>query len=253
MERWYSMIDIAMLCCNRARITEISIREIAARTTTPHRLIVLDNGSIDGTDEVVWDLFDEGLVNRLHHLPENTGVHWGHNFLLDLVQSEPYYICCDNDLVPSVPVDGADWLSRLVDLMDRNPDYGAIACRPHVLIGEPADRFDDCGEIRDMHHVGAHLRLMRTALVREVGGWEKHKRPSRNHEERHICGLIKAAGYKVGYAKSVRCIHQFGDPDRGEDPWGYTAGTYHEGHREIWPPANVFAWDRQGIDWETCE
>jgi len=244
-------VDIALLSCNRRRITEASIRAIHERTTTPHRLLVLDNGSVDGSDDLIEQLYLDGLVDEFYLSPENNGVHWGHNFLLDLVQSDPY-VCTDNDLVPCVPVDGKDWLSRLVDLMDRNPEYGAIACRPHVLIGEPGNRFDDSPEIRQMHHVGAHLRLMRTALVREVGGWERGVRPSRNHEERYICGRLKKAGYEVGYSRDVRCLHQFGDSDLGEDPHGYTAGTYHEGHREIWPPANHYGWKRMGMDWETC-
>ena len=65
--------------------------------------------------------------------------------------------------------------------------------------------------------------------------------------------MINKAGFKVGYSRYIRCIHQFGNPDLGEDQHGYTAGTYHEGHREIWPPANHYGWERMGVDWETCE
>jgi len=248
------MIDIAMLSCNRRRITELAIGELARRTTTPHTLLAYDNGSVDGSKEMLLRMWQ---ANRLGYRPmlsrENAGVHWGHNQLLDMVESTPYYVCTDNDLIPCAPIDGQDWLSRLIDLADRHPEYAAIACRPHILIGEPSNRFDDASDIREMSHVGAHLRLMRTEVVREVGGWEKGKRPSRNHEERYICGKLRKAGWKVGYARDIRCIHLFGDNSLGEDDWGYTAGTYHEGHREISPPVTAFAWNRQGIDWEACK
>lgn len=245
------MIDIAMLSCNRMRITEISIRELASRTLTPYRLLVLDNGSVDGSQDMLSDLYDEGLIHYLQLDQENTGVHWGHNELLEAVKSAPFYICTDGDIVPQFPVKGVDWLELLVRLAKRNPDYGAISLRPHVMIGEPLDRFDGSPEIREMSHTGAWLRLMEPAVVREVGGWKKEKKPSRNNEDWYICGKLKKAGYKVGIARDIRAIHQFGKEEVGEDPWGYPRGVKH-GHRPVWPPVNHSAWDRLGIDWETC-
>lgn len=245
------MIDIAILSCNRRRITEVCIREIKARTVTPHRLIVMDNGSTDGTDKMLTELYAEGLIDRLALLKDNDGVHWGFNQLLAVVKSEPYYVCTDADLIPSVPVDGKDWLERLITLMDANPEYGAIACRPHILIGEPSDRFDNCGEIREMSHIGAHLRIMRTEAVRESGGWKKEKAPSRNNEDWHIAAQLKKIGYKVGYSRDIRAIHLFGQTELGEDPWGYPLGSSH-GHVDRWPPVNHYSWERQGICWETC-
>jgi glycosyltransferase involved in cell wall biosynthesis len=247
------MIDIAMLTCNRRRITKLAIHELKLRTTTPHRLIVVDNGSTDGTPQMLHELKSMGLVDVVLELEDNHGVHWGHNTLLNMVTSEPYYISADNDLIPASPVDGVDWLARLIHLAQRFPEYGAIACRPHVLIGEGGNLFNGAPEIKERGHVGAHLRIMQTQAVRDTGGWQREKRPSRNHEERWICGKLREAGFVVGYSRDIRCIHLFGDDTLGEDPWGYTHGTYHEGHREIWPPVNRFSWDRQGIDWETCE
>ena len=127
------MIDIVMLSCNRARLTKISIEEITNRTTTPYRLTVMDNGSFDGSPEMLRQLEARGLIDRLVLSEDNFGVHWGFNQLLEIaaVDSYPYYICTDADLIPSVPVDGGDWLDRLITLMDLSPEYGAIACRPH--------------------------------------------------------------------------------------------------------------------------
>ena len=246
------MIDICMLTCNRARITKIAIEELNWRTTTEHRLVVVDNGSTDGTPDMLADLYGDGLIDELALLPDNTGVHWGHNTLLEMVRSE-LYVSTDNDLVPQSPIIGGDWLALLVDLMALNPDYAAIACRPHVMIGDGRDMFDGSPPIKERGHIGAHLRLMNTAAVREAGGWAKEKRPSRNHEEKWICGRLRKAGYKVGYSRDVRAIHFFGDNELGEDDWGYTEGTYHEGHRDVWPPVNNYSWERMGIDWETCQ
>jgi len=165
------MIDIAMLACNRARVTETSIRELAARTTTPHRLTVLDNGSVDDTPAMLTQLYKENIVDKLILHPENYGVHWGHNRLLEEVESE-LYVCADNDLIPHAPIDGADWLSRLLALMFKYKyrEYAAIACRPHVMIGDNADRM-----FADARHrtAGAHRRSPAVDAYRRRarGGW----------------------------------------------------------------------------------
>jgi len=245
------MIDIALLSCNRCRITMRAIIELHKRTTTPHRLIVLDNGSEDGSPAILEELHRQGLICRLELADENRGVHWGHNRLLEMVES-PLYICTDNDLVPQAPVRGEDWIVQLLKLLALNEDYAAIACRPHILIGQGGGLFDDAPAVKEMGHIGAHLRLMRTEVVREVGGWRKDVRPSRNDEEKWICGRLRKAGWKVGYARDVRCIHLFGKSDLGEDGWGYPAGSTH-GHRDVWPPVDCFAWYKRDIDWETCK
>jgi len=211
----------------------------------------MDNGSVDGSQDMLSGLFIEGLIHHLELGSENIGVHMGFNELLGMVGTG-IYICTDNDLIPQSPIDGKDWLSLLLDLAKKSPEYGAIAVRPHVMIGEPPDRFDNSPEIREMSHAGACLRLMYTNTIHELGGWKHEKSPSRNNEEWFICAKLKKAGYKVGYSRDIRCLHQFGKVSFGEDPWGYPEGVEH-GHRAMWPPVNHSDWNRLGIDWETCQ
>jgi len=258
------MIDIAVLTCNRKRIHEISLREIRKRTLMDHRLIVCDNGSEDGTPEMLTALKAEGIIDELILLNENTGVHWGHNVLLEHVGTQ-LYVSADGDLIPQTmryyELDHTvleltyDWLEALETVFLRHyhtENYAAIACRPHVMIGDSASKmFESAPVIVERAHVGAVLRLMRTEAVRAVGGWKQVKRPSRNGEERYICGKLRKAGWKVGYARDVRAIHLFGKEEFGEDPWGYPEGSEH-GHRDVWPPVNHFGWERLGVNWETC-
>ena len=238
------MIDIVMTSFQRLKFTKLVVTELNRRTITPYRLIVVDDGSTDGSAE--W-LSESQLVDNLILLDENCGIHWVKNVGLAEVKSSPYYIDMDNDLIPQNT--NPDWIAGLIKLMDDNPDYGAIACRPHVLIGEPGDRFDNCGPIREMSHVGAHLRIMRTEEVRAAGGWKNVKDPGRNNEDWYIADGLRKLGLKVGYSRDVRCIHLWGNKD---SPWGYTDGV-GVGHRDMWPPAHHFNWNRLGIDWETCK
>ena len=234
------MIDIAMLSYSRAKITELAIRELQSRTTTPHRLIVLDNGSVDRSPDMLRALQVQGLIDVLLFSNENAGVHYGFNQLLEVVQSWPHYICSDNDLIPCAPLDGKDWLQRLIELAQTYPEFGAITCRPHVFVGG-IPNWDETNEIIEVPWAGAALRLMRTELVREMGGWQKIKRPSRDNEERWVAERMHSLGFKVGYARDIRCFHMFGEEGK-TDPWGYPIQWKPEdhGHREIWPPVYVY-------------
>lgn len=260
------MIDIALLSCNRPRLVAKSIVEIKRRTTTPYRLIVLDNGSHPETVENLTSLYEAGFIDLLMLNNENTGVHWGFNTLLRMVETNPF-VCTDGDIIPSGErfysysndYFGLDWLGALRDIFIRHRDeYAAIACRPHVMIGANVNTmFRDAPEVVERSHAGAVLRMMDTARVRQVGGWKWEKNPSRNNEEWFIGGELREAGYKVGYARDLHAIHLFGKEKYNEDPWGYPLEHYPEpglhGHNPISPPVNHFSWDNLNIDWETCK
>lgn len=223
------MIDIVMTTFNRWEFTEQVLEHISKRTKTPYRLIIVDNAS---TDTTPYELFDRKKVGRIHDLvllENNYGIHAAKNIGLSIVRSEPYYIDTDNDLLCAKLE--PDWISRLISLMDKNPKYGAIACRPQVLVGSGEKSFENASEVVKFGHVGGHLRIMRTQAVREVGGWEKVWDAKRNHEDVYIAGELEKIGYDVGYARDVRCWHIFGEN------WGYEEIPIEEhGHREMWPP-----------------
>lgn len=233
-------IDIVMVTFNRLEYTRKAIEHIKARTTTPHRLIVVDNGSTDGTMEYLTtrDLVDEYVLGM-----SNRGIHWAQNTGLAKVESR-YYVSTDNDcLCPKlIP----DWLSQLAELLDRHKDIAAISCRPQVMVGSQGGMFAGCGEIKEVSHAGASLRMMRTSAVRFAGGWEKTTNPGRNHEERWIAARLREIGYRVGYSRDVRCWHQFGEN------WGYKDIPIEtHGHNPIYPPPE--AYDKIKVDPKTWE
>lgn len=226
-------IDIVLTTYQRKQFTYDAIKAIHERTKTPYRLIVVDNNSNDGSQEMLYNLKQDGKIHHLVLLEENYGIHMAKNYGLALVRSTPYYIDTDNDLLCAKT--DPDWISALIDLMDRHPDFGAISCRPQVLVGRAGTEFDVAGEVVTFDHIGAHLRIMRTDIIKKVGGWEKTWEAKRNHEDHFIAGKLHEEGFKVGYAKNVRAWHLFGKN------WGYNDMKLEEhGHREIWPPSEYY-------------
>lgn len=242
-----------MVTYNRLEFTKKAITYLKERTKTPYRLIVVDNNSNDGTQEALFALKQNGYIQHLILLQENYGIHMAKNYGLALVRSTPYYIDTDNDILCASYPDGKDWVGRLVELMDKYPKFGAITCRPQVLVGRGGREFEVPEEVVKFNHTGAHLRIMRTEVVRQVGGWEKNWTANRNHEDSFIAARLHDVGYDVGYAKDVRCWHIFGINNEDQN-WGYgDIPPEVHGHRPMWPHSGHWESIKPQFNQETWE
>lgn len=231
-------IDIFMTTFNRVKLTERALAFINNRTQYPYRLFVIDNGSTDGTHDVLNRFKKKGTVFLWLGIDHNVGIHMAWNTALGLASSE-YMVTTDNDLY--VPDLTPDWLEQMVHLMNVHPNYAAIAAQPHTFLGaRPPQTYDE--GVAEVGHCGAVMRIMRTALVKQAGGWERTFDSKRNHEEKTICSRLQTLGHKVGYAEKIKCYHDFGQ----DDNWGYESIAPHDhGHRipgkEIWPTPNMLS------------
>lgn len=201
------VIDIFILAYLRQDFTRKTIEYIKKRTYAPYRLVLIDNG---GNEEF------KDSVDHYIKMDKNVGVHGGWNMALENAQSE-YFVTTDNDIL--VPELDPDWLEQLVNIMNLNPEYAAISLHPHVFIGAANMPVNEPADLVERNMCGAVMRLMKTNVVKKVGGWEKTTEPGRNHEESHICNNLKAAGWKVGITPKIRAYHMFGSEMEGT--WGY--------------------------------
>lgn len=206
-------IDIFITAYSRFQFTWQTLTYLKERTRTPYRVFLIDNGG----NEKAKDQVDHYIK-----LEGNFGIHAAWNVALSLAESD-YFITSDNDiyvpnLISTMP-NPQDWLAYMIKYMDERPDYGAISLHPHVFIGAAGIDPQDPQDVVERNMCGAVMRIMRTELVRSVGGWEHKIDPKRNHEERTICSRLQTAGYKVGIASRVRAYHPFGKETGGN--WGY--------------------------------
>lgn len=233
------VVDIWMVAFQRKDLTENAINYLYTRTDYPYRLFVIDNASTDGTFEMLQKMERDGRVFLTVRFSRNVGIHMAHNLGLSLVDSD-YCISTDNDIyVPDLRErDGKCWLTQLVETMDdpKNRNYSAIACKPHVFVGAKALENAE-NNVFDVPMCGAVMRMMRTDVIKRVGGWDRRFDANRNHEEKTICSRIQSIHGKVGYISNIICYHDFGE----DNNWGYKDIHPHKhGHRipgeEIWPP-----------------
>lgn len=219
-------IDIFITAYQRSNLTVATINYLRERTTYPYRLFLIDQGGNEHS---------KSQVDYYIGLSKNVGIHCAWNMALAMAESE-YFITSDNDIyVPDLRrtkkkddrynEDGSFnltnieyelcWLERLVNFMNKRPDYGAISLHPHVFIGAAGIDPQDPEDVKERNMCGAVMRIMRTEVVRQVGGWEHIISAGRNHEERTICSRLQAANYKVGITSRIRAFHPF-PPN-----WGY--------------------------------
>jgi glycosyltransferase involved in cell wall biosynthesis len=234
-------IDIVLVTWHRPELSELVIKTIQKNTRPGnYRLILIDNGSDRSQQDRVVELADEGYINEFICNDQNEGLEPARNQGLELVRSQPYFICVDNDCLPQ-PIDSAgfDWIDHLVYLMDNNQLYGALTCRMQVMIGtgnifEHADENGD--DIVEFPHPGGAFRIMVTHAVKRVGGWRNEVK-GRGSEETYIGSKLHEIGMKTGYAVKVHTLHLFGNTDT--DRWGYDKDWAPEdtGHSDVWHPA----------------
>ena len=202
-------VDIVMVSWKREDFTKRVLEAIKNNTIHPFRLTLVNNESTGWMSPIITN-----SVN----LKENWGLEPAKNIGMSFVKSK-YFISTDNDCLPMKPNEKGDWLSQLVELMDKNPEYGAISCRTQVMIGT-GNIFEghEDEDLLEFPHPGGSLRIMRTDLVKKIGGW-RNDVGGRGTEEKYISGKIHEAGFRTGFAVKVKCYHLFGE---GNHDWGYT-------------------------------
>lgn len=186
-------------------------------------------------------LQDNGIIDELILWDKNHGLEAARAYLLSGSYS-PFFICADNDCLPAPITEEQDWVERLVELMEKHEDFAAISCRTQVMIGtgnifEEADLAGD--DIVEFPHPGGSLRIMRTQVVKDIGGWDRQS-DGRGAEERYIGGKLHDAGWRTAFAVKVRTLHLFGlRGDNPSDRWGYDKDLTPEetGHSDISHPA----------------
>ena len=98
-------------------------------TKHPFRIIVIDNGSTDGTREWLEKMKKAGLIGKLILSKENKMLTDSFNDGLEHVDSEIFITAAD-DLIPPYKKhpygDNVCWLTMLLATFEANPKYGSI-------------------------------------------------------------------------------------------------------------------------------
>lgn len=114
------LMSIVILNWNRLHYTKQTLEKIIERTTIPHELIFVDNGSIDGTREYLKDMENKTNADKVIYVfnDKNMGVAGGRNSGLVHAKGE-YLVTIDDDII--VP---QNWDVLMAAACDKIPKLG---------------------------------------------------------------------------------------------------------------------------------
>lgn len=156
-------VNITIATYNRLECTRrclASVRELAGH---PHRIVVVDNSSADGTREFLRAELDAGRIHRLALLDSNMGVSPAYNLGWELYPA-PYFMKVDND----VQFLREGWLAALVAMADRHAEAGMLGfgCAASSLRYAPETEL----LLHHQGHVGG-CALFRADVLARLGWW----------------------------------------------------------------------------------
>lgn len=116
-----NLVSVVVLTCNGRNHLEECLSSLLAQTWVEREILLVVNGSTDGTAEFVRERFKEAV--RLIELPKNIGYTGGNNAGLRAARGE--YLALLNDDTRTDP----RWLEEMVTTLQRKPECGLAACK----------------------------------------------------------------------------------------------------------------------------
>lgn len=189
-------LSVVVLSWNRRAALRETLQRLGQEASPPPEVIVVDNGSTDGSADMVRVEFP-GV--RLVALPHNVGIE-GLNVGLRTAQGT-VVVLLDDD---SYPLPGA--LPLLTEAFRRDPALGIAACQIVSPSGQPAEAWlsgtPPGASVPTFIGCGAGIR--RTAAAR-VGFFDRAFFLYGN--ELDLAARVMDAGYAVRYFPQIRFVH----------------------------------------------
>jgi O-antigen biosynthesis protein len=205
--------DIIVLTWNQKSTTRDFVESFFKYTSVPSRLIIIDNGSTDGTREYLTQLKDSATIKLKVILNnENTGFVKGMNQGIEISEA-PFVGLVNNDLIFS-----KGWLEEIISVFDNHPDIGVL--NPYSNnVGAYPDAPGKINEFAQSTHekfknvfvempfcIGFCM-FIRRQVIEKIGGLSSEFSPF-YFEDTDYSLKAARAGYLVGLAKGAYVWHQ---------------------------------------------
>ncbi len=208
-----SKCDVIVLAWNKLEVTKSFVESFFAHTGVNCRLIIIDNGSTDGTAEYLAALKGTGKISVKAVInPENLGFVKGMNQGI-AVSDAPYVCLANNDLLFT---DG--WLEEIIRMFESTPSIGVLNPNSNNLGARPAkgellsrfaaglgEKYRGCFE--EMPFCIGFCMCIRRAVIEKAGSLSEEFMPMFFEDTDYSLKAAKA-GYLIGVAKGAYVWHK---------------------------------------------
>ena len=205
------LTTVVMCTYNGLAHTQRAIQSIRQQSDGPIELIVVDNGSTDGTTEWLTTQSDIRTVV----LGENLGVSTARNRGLELAHGA-HVVFCDNDVVFT-----DKWRSKLLEHLNAWPDIGAVgpvtqrSGAPQRFIGHATDikqwaderALSHADQYRYTHILDGFCFVIRRDIVDDIGGFDEDYFPM-GFEVEDFCTRMQLAGWRMRIVDDCAIWHE---------------------------------------------
>jgi len=233
-----SLTSIIILTRNNLDYTKKCIESIKKYTPEPYELIVVDNGSTDGTIEYLESLPDVKLIKN----PTNLGFAMGNSMGIKEARGE-YILLLNNDTIVT-----EGWLTRLISAAESDPSIGLVGPRSNYVAGvqlvkdvpyrddmEAMREFarkwslENAGKYEETFRVIGFCMLVKKDVIEKIGGFDPLYEMG-NFEDDDFCIRAIRAGFKIKIAQDV-FIHHYGSKTFTSEKIDYTSSMLRNWER----------------------
>lgn len=201
-----------MVTYNRLELTKKTLDSLFSNTSGPYRLIVVDNGSTDGTVEWLQECKEQcNTFWDLQLNPKNMGIAIGRNQCLQLAKkyNSEYLSTIDNDI--EFP---EDWLRKCLDVLKVNPKM-AIGLNmegiPYPLIVKNGKTV----QYKKEGNLGTACTVFNSELHNKIGFFTTEF-GLYGEEDADFFFRARYAGYEMAYLEEMGTHLGQGELDSGE-------------------------------------
>ena len=212
------LVSIVILALNQLAHTRACLESLAAHTRVPHEIIVVDNGSTDGTPEFLrqWRAAHENCAVIRNE--SNRGFAGGNNQGLSIARGD-YLMLLNNDTIVT-----QDWLDHLLEVFDLHPDTGIVGPVSNNVSGPQFIKEAAYGDLQEMpgfaeQWTRAHRHqsfevaravgfclVARREVIQAIGGLDE-RFGSGNFEDDDFCIRARLAGFRIRITQDAFVHH----------------------------------------------